>query len=322
MQAIAKSHHTPLSFFTHSTTFLVAFAYNVSFRHLQESHMEMQRAIREQSRRHRLELAHLNPRVGKLESGLDTTKTAFGDLTLDVELLSNMYRASLFELETNTKRMEALAAERDDVCQKLGGQVSKVVSLRRELERKDAIILQVMAARKRLKISRPEWSNNRCIQVAGRAHPDSPSICQLTRPNTAKQGRQTIKSREVYVSDIRRLREQLDFAKTEIAGERAKTSKLEFAVSAEKERVEDTRKKMVELEKLSKKLREDIRRKEAEKLAVESAGQEEKIKISEQEVASLRRDLEEARKAQGSLEHLLAKAEARNDALEAELAEG
>ena len=116
-------------------------------KHLQESHTEMQRAIREQSKRHRLELAHLNPRVGKLESGLDTTKTAFGDLTLDVELLSNMYRASLFELETNTKRMEALAAERDDVCHKLGSEVGKVVSLRRELERKDAIIMQVMAAR-------------------------------------------------------------------------------------------------------------------------------------------------------------------------------
>ena len=98
--------------------------------------------------------------------------------------------------------------------------------------------------------------------------------------------------------------------------------KLEFAVATEKGRVDEARKNIAALEKESKKLKEDVRRKEAEKLAVESAGQEQKKGISEEEVAQLRADLAEALKSQSTLEHLLAKAEERTDALEAELAEG
>ena len=136
------------------------------------------------------------------------------------------------------------------------------------------------------------------------------------------QGRQTIKAQEVYVSDIRRLREQLEAAKAGAKQQQQKVEKLEFAVATEKGRVDEARKNIAALEKESKKLKEDVRRKEAEKLAVESAGQEQKKGISEEEVAQLRADLAEALKSQSTLEHLLAKAEERTDALEAELAEG
>lgn len=133
-------------------------------------------------------------------------------------------------------------------------------------------------------------------------------------------GRQTIKSQEVYISDIRRLREQLEMSKAAATELQQKSEKLEFAVATERERLDEARGNFAALEKEAKKLKEQVRRNDAEKLAMASANDEKKG-ISEEEVAQLRSDLAEALKAQNTLEHLLAKAEERTDALEAELAE-
>ena len=109
-------------------------------------------------------------------------------------------------------------------------------------------------------------------------------------------------------------------SKAEATKLQQKSEKLEFAVTTERERFEEARDNFIALEKEAKKLKEQVRRKDAEKLALASANDQKKG-ISEEEVAQLRSDLAEALKAQNTLEHLLAKAEERTDALEAELAE-
>lgn len=251
--------------------------------YLEERHRAMQTSIQDESYRHKWQLSLIKPRVGRLESGLDTTRSAFQNLSLDVELLSNMYRASVKHIEMASARNAELERERDTVTEKLGREVKSVVSLRRELKRKEQIILQVMSAR-----------------------------------------RKGIADQQRLSAEIARLKDSLSDANKSTAERGRERDKLRKSMESERDKHEETRARLTELEVLARKQADEIRRYQAEKIALEAAGQKEDedredLAQMKLELEDTKEKLQQAVKSQSMLENMLAKAEERNEALEQEL---
>lgn len=103
--------------------------------------------LRELKGRYGREASWYEPRLRALEESAKTTAAAFDRLSLDVQLLSNMYKGAMDDLLDREAKVDEALKERRSVSTRLGNEVKEVVALRQELERKDKIIVRVMAAR-------------------------------------------------------------------------------------------------------------------------------------------------------------------------------
>lgn len=83
----------------------------------------------------------------QLEEIISGTAAAFEKLSIDVQLLSSMYKGACDQMIEREAKVKDSERERKQVTTKLANSIKETSALRNELARKDQIVLRVMAAR-------------------------------------------------------------------------------------------------------------------------------------------------------------------------------
>lgn len=114
---------------------------------LEDDLAHLQRKYEDEKRAHMNEKKWYVPKIQKLEETVLTTAKAFEALKLNVELLTNMYKALRQTVATHELEETELKEERDRVSLLLSEEIKKVALLSKENVRKDKLVMIAMSAR-------------------------------------------------------------------------------------------------------------------------------------------------------------------------------
>ncbi|DBA00522.1 TPA: hypothetical protein N0F65_006426 [Lagenidium giganteum] len=114
---------------------------------LEDEFAHIQTQYDEEKRAHVNEKKVTIPKIQKLEETVVTMAKSLEELKMNVELITNMYKAVSQTLSTHEDEENELKKERDEFAQLLSTEIKKIAALTKENERKDKLVMLAMAAR-------------------------------------------------------------------------------------------------------------------------------------------------------------------------------
>lgn len=206
---------------------------------LQDELEQVHQALRMESKTREEEQAYMFPRIEYLEEIVQTTASSFEHLSLDVELLSNMYAGACAQLENRSSVSHKLRAEMQTITEKFRDLLKRMQDEKKENKRKDRIITALMGARHEMvkSVKEAQAKTARADQELADAQ------------NTIHEQQEQLRQAELEIARLRESREDAEKARYEIASQlkqaNSKTKALKAKHNAE---VADLQGKIAQLE--------------------------------------------------------------------------